>query len=126
MENPKNKRPLLSQEILHGISAPEEEFQNRVLRPIIKMQSDLLMLHTLSKIKELKIDWPQINIEEKRKILLQLFSKNQSFKSELVGMVVGHFTVEEYDVYLTMQKETNRRINQIIHNRMLDLLLRSS
>lgn len=125
MENLKNKRPLLSPVILHGVSTHEEEFQNRVLRPIIKMQSDVLMKHTLSRIEAQKNDWEKRNIEEKRKILIQLFSKNQSFKCECIGIVIGRFTIEEYEEYLLIQKETNRRITQIIHNRMLDLLLRS-
>jgi hypothetical protein len=56
MDKPK-VRPILPAAILSGIVTPEEEFQNKVLRPIIKMQSDLLMAHVSAQLKALKIDW---------------------------------------------------------------------
>lgn len=57
MGKPKKVRPVLPAAILNGIVTPEDEFQNKILRPIIKMQSDLLMAHVSAQLKALSSDW---------------------------------------------------------------------
>ncbi|WP_107037968.1 glyoxalase [Brumimicrobium mesophilum] len=119
----KNKRPYLPDEILEGISSPAEDFQNKIIRPIIKMQSDLLIAHLKNQLKKSKIQLDQLPDTKKEKALADLFSKNQAFKREINGMVIGHFTLEEYNKYLDFSKEINRRITQIVLNRCTDLIL---
>ena len=119
----KEKRPNLPGEILEGISSPAEDFQNKVIRPIIKMQSDLLIAHLNHQLKLSKIQLDQLPRAKKEAALEGLFSKNQAFKREIIGMVIGHFTIEEYQVYTEMNKEINRRITQIVLNRCLDIML---
>lgn len=41
-----------------------------------------------------------------------------AFRSELRGMVIGHFSTEEYLLYSGMQREINRRINTILKERI--------
>lgn len=118
----KKARPNLPSEIAEGISNPAEEFQNKVLRPIIKMQSDVLIAHLQATLKAMKIDFTQLSKEQQEISLQTLFSQNQSFKREVIGMIMGHFTVEEYNFYSALSKELNRRITQIVLNRCLDLL----
>jgi hypothetical protein len=122
MEKTKTNRPTLPTEIMEGIINPAEEFQNMVLRPIIKMQSDLLMAHISAKVKSLKIEWEGMKPIKKTEALTTLMTKDQAFKSEIVGMVIGQFDLEEYTTYLKMQKEINRRITQIVLNRGIDKL----
>ncbi len=38
-------------------------------------------------------------------------------------MVIGQFTVAEYENYVQFTEEINRRINQIVLNRCLDLMI---
>ncbi len=54
-------RPDLPIEILTGIVSSEEEFQNRVLRPIIKMKSDLLLAHLQQKLLTTKVDFKALS-----------------------------------------------------------------
>jgi len=119
----KKVRPNLPTEISEGISTPAEDFQNKVLRPIIKMQSDVLIAHLQATLKAMKIDFNQLSNEQKEISLQTLFFQNQSFKREVIGMIMGHFTVEEYSFYSSLSKELNRRITQIVLNRCLDLLV---
>lgn len=119
----RKERPHLPDKILDGISTHAEDFQNKVLRPIIKAQSELLIVHLHAKLAELKIDLSQLNEAKQQKALTQLLTNNQSFKKEIIGMVVGQFTVDEYELYVTIKKEINRRITQIVLNRYLDLVL---
>jgi hypothetical protein len=122
MEKTKANRPTLPTEIMEGISNPAEEFQNMVLRPIIKMQSDMLMAHISAKVKSLKIEWEGMKPIKKKEALTTLLTKDQAFKSEIIGMVIGQFDMEEYHKYLELQKELNRRITQIVLNRGIDKL----
>jgi phosphotransferase system IIB component len=119
----KKERPDLPSEILNGIATEAEDFQNKVLRPVIKMQSDLLIAHLEAKLTTLKVDLAKLSKAKQQEMLTKLFSKDQSFKREVIGMVIGQFTIAEYDKYLPINKEVNQRINQIVLNRCLDLAL---
>ena len=123
MSRENEERPELPDEILEGISTTEEDFQNKVLRPIIKMQCDLLIAHLNNQLKVSKIQLDQLPDLKKEAALTGLFTMNQAFKREIIGMVIGKLTLEEYDVYLGFTKEINRRISQIVLNRCLDLVV---
>ncbi len=120
METNKKIRPQLPASIMKGLHTEEEHFQNEVLRPIIKMQSDLLLLHLNAKLKTLKVDLEQLSSERKEETIAALFLKDQSYKREVVGMVIGQLNTDEFKGYLPMQKEVNRRIFQIVQQRCLD------
>lgn len=123
MNREQKERPELPKEILEGIATREEDFQNKILRPIIKMQSDLLIAHLHNQLKTSKIHLDQLPDLKKEAALTDLFTKNQSFKREIIGMVIGDFTLVEYEIYLGCTKEINRRISQIVLNRSLDTLI---
>jgi hypothetical protein len=116
-------RPLLPKEIIAAPTSEAEIFQNMVLRPIIKMQSDLLMAHIQARITSMKIDWNRLKPMQKKEALNTLLTKDQGFKNEIIGMVIGHFSLEEYQEYKSIQKELNRRITQIVLNRSIDKLV---
>ena len=123
MKDKQKERPELPAEILEGISTPAEDFQNKILRPIIKMQSDLLIAHLQNKLITLKINLTKLSLDKQEATLTGIFSNDQAFKREIIGMVIGHFTLDEYKAYLELNKEINRRITQIVLNRCLDLLV---
>ncbi len=122
MENPSKVRPILSTAIVNGLSTPAEAFQNSVLRPIIKMQSELLMAHISTQLKTLKIDWNVLTPKMRKDALTSLLTKDQLFKSEIVGMVFGQLEISEYTTYCMYHKELNKRITQMVLNRAIDLL----
>ena len=124
MTDLKKERPSLPEEILLDVKSLAEDFQNRVLRPTIKMQSELLLLHTNAKLIALNVDLDNLDIVKKRQVFIELLTRNQAFKQEVIGMVIGQFSVDEYLAYAPMSKEINRRITQIVLNRILDLMLR--
>jgi len=123
MKSRNKERPDLPEEILDGVATEAEDFQNKVLRPIIKMQSDLLILHLNTKLDSLKVDLSLYNSEKQEEILSKLFHKDQAFKRDVVGMVIGQFDTKEYESYVPINKEINRRIVQIVLNRCLDLVV---
>jgi hypothetical protein len=122
MGNSNKKRAKLPSEITEEVSSKEELFQNEVVRPIIKTQSDLIKHHVLHQLELMKVNFSALNSLKKEKQLTSLIQQNQQFKRELIGIVIGQFEKDELSKYYVFQKEINRRIVQIIRNRMVDQL----
>ena len=122
MGNNKKERAELPPSITEGVLSTEEAFQNKTVRPIVKTQSELFKLFILSQLEFMKVDFDQLNALKKKQSLAALILKNQQFKREIIGIIIGQFSLDEFAIYLTMRKEVNRRITQIIHNRMVDQL----
>lgn len=122
MEN-KNVRPNLPAAILSAITNPAEDFQNKVLRPVIKMKSELLIAHLNAKLVALKVNFNHLSKEKQEETLRNIFAKDQSYKREIIGMVIGNFSVKEHETYVPLNTEINKRIVQIVLNRCLDLMV---
>lgn len=101
----------------------EENFQNKVLRPILKLQHDLLLLffesHTLTK---RKVSFADLSTLEKQALIDDIFKKDSQFKIELRGLIMGHFTTEEYKTYQKMTAEVNKRIMSMAKERLLSTI----
>ena len=120
MEENNTERPSLPSHILEGTLTEAEDYQNRILRPLIKMQSDLLMAHLKAKLVLLRTDFKLLNKDQQIDTLTQLYTKDQAFRREVIGMIIGHLTLEEYERYVQHSKELNRRIIQILLQRAID------
>ena len=62
----KEKTSDLPSKISSDSCSAEENFQNQTLRPILKLQNDLLIVRFHEQISNLKIDWKKQPQEEKR------------------------------------------------------------
>ena len=122
MEKNRKQRPILPDDLIKGDLTEEELFQNEVIRPIIKLQSDLIKALVLNQLKGMNVDLNSMDQFKRKKQINSLFQKNQQFKREIIGMVIGQFDLNELDTYFKFQKEINRRIVQIAGNRMVDQL----
>ena len=100
---------------------PEERFQNVTLRPIIKMQHDLLVAFFQNYLSSKKIDLDDLTMPKKVERISKIFKNDTQFKTELRGLIIGHFTVEEYTMYQEIATETNRRIISIVKERILSV-----
>lgn len=99
-----------------------EQFQNKVLRPIIKFQHDLIVSVFDSVIKRKKIDLESLSSDRKVSTITTILQNDRNLVNELRVLIVGLFTVEEYQEYTEIKSEINRRIIQIIRERLLSLL----
>jgi hypothetical protein len=115
-----NQRPEIAKAKVTVDTGKEEAFQNTTLRPIIKMKHDLLIAYTKEYITNKKQDFTLLGSEKKLIYLSSCFEQDNTLRSELRGMVIGQFTVDEYDSYGPMSKAINKRIINIIKERMLD------
>lgn len=105
--------------INHNLNTTTEEvFQNQVIRPIIKMKSDLLLAFFDAHLKRKKIDLSVLSKDQIRTQITAICQKDKAFREMIKGMVIGHFTTEELATYHTMFKNINKRIIGIIHERI--------
>jgi len=100
----------------------EEHFQNKVLRPIIKMKHDLLMAHFTNYVASKKIRWQELTVVRKIDFIESVFNRDLSFRSEMRGLVISHFSKDEYDQYAKIARGSNKRINTIIKQRIISNL----
>ncbi len=101
----------------------EEKFQNTTLRPIIKLQHDLLVAFFANYVNSKKIDLSALNAARKNEIVSGIFKTDNSLKTEIRGLIIGHFTVEEYKTYVRMAADANKRMLAMIKERLLSVLL---
>ncbi|WP_040417430.1 hypothetical protein [Cyclobacterium qasimii] len=118
-----NKNLEASRPILPNLAFPkgmskEESFQNSVIRPVIKMLHDLLAVHFKHYMATKKLEFSQLSEKEKTNFIESSFNKDMAFRSEIRGLVIGHFSTEEFLLYATMQRGINKRINTILKERI--------
>ena len=98
-----------------------EQFQNDKLRPILKLQHEILLALFQSSWSRNKVPFAELKAEEKRTKLDQLFQKDLSFKNQSIGAVIGMLTVDEYTVYTKDTSAHNRRIITMLKQRILSM-----
>ena len=112
-------RPVIaSAEVMSSTNAPER-FQNTVLRPIIKMQHDLLLMYYRQYLDHKAIDFASWSSERQTEFINQSLSRDLQLKNQLNGMIIGHFTTSEYQAYKLISQEINKRIISIIKERLM-------
>jgi hypothetical protein len=100
----------------------EESFQNDTLRPIIKLQSPVLIETYRNYIIKHKNVFYELSNEKKLDYIENSINKNQKFRNLLKGMIIGLFTIEEYHIYKKNSSSLNKRIMNIILKRLQDNL----
>jgi hypothetical protein len=115
------ERPVLQDLIKDNMSALEL-FQNETLRPIIKMQHDLLIASFKNYIVKRKIDFSTLTAQKQRSKTKAVFVKDINYKNLTLGFIVGAFSADEYTYYSLSSSELNKRIIQIVTQRVQDSL----
>ena len=100
----------------------EESFQNDTLRPIIKLQSPVLIEAYRNYIIKHKNVFYELSNEKKLDYIENSINKNQKFRNLLKGMIIGLFTIEEYHIYKKNSSSLNKRMMNIILKRLQDNL----
>lgn len=109
---------ILSAKVYDGISA-EEAFQNTTLRPIIKLQHDLLIAVFQNYIVKHKNVFFDLSLDDQLVYIENVIQKDVKFRNSLKGMVIGQFTVEEYELYTQYSSALNKRMMNIVKERLI-------
>ena len=113
-------RPNLPSSLIEGDLKEEELFQNMVLRPVIKMQHDLLILRFNSYFSSKKVIFHLMDTSKRTTAIESAFQNDLALKKEIQGMIIGQLTQDEFKLYLNWERSVNKRIVQMVRNRMID------
>ena len=110
-------RPVLKN-LINSNTSDLERFQNEVIRPIIKMQNNLLTVFFKNYLRNRKIEFDRLKSEDQENKVKTILTKDINFKNILIGSIVGHFDENEIKIYLKSASELNKRIIQIVVQRL--------
>ena len=100
-----------------------EDFQNKVLRPILKFQNDLFINLFIKYSHNKKQVFKILELEVKEKVIDDNFKKNSSLRQLLLGSVIAFFTSDELITYDNFTYEINKRIFSMLKARLKDQLI---
>jgi len=99
-------------------STSDEQFQNEVLRPILKLQNDLFVVSFINYATKNKIDFNIHSIEKKLVIIENAIQKDIKFRNALKGIIIGLFTTDEYILYIKNSSSLNKRMMGMLIERL--------
>ena len=115
-----NSRPVILSALVSSEMSDGERFQNQTLRPIIKYQNDLFIAVFNNYIKKYKGVFYDLTLENKMKYIENAIQKDIKFRNSLKGMIIGQFTVDEYELYIEHSSALNKRMMNILIERLKD------
>ncbi len=115
----KSIRPEFLSTTINDNMSSDERFQNLVLRPIIKFQNDLLIAVFRNYINKHKSVFYDLSLEKRIDYIENAIHKDMKLRNSMKGMVIGLFTIEEYELYIQNSSALNKRMMNIVKERLL-------
>jgi hypothetical protein len=107
-------RPLIPHIIEEKATSIAEQFQNNSLRPILKLQNQLLLRIFEQYIKKRKGVFYQLAYEKQAAYIQQSIQKDAPLRNFLIGSICGLFTIEEWQIYQQHEGELRKRLLQLL------------
>ncbi|WP_290697578.1 glyoxalase [Lacinutrix sp.] len=111
-------RPVITSIKISDNMSKEERFQNITLRPVIKLQNDLLVevfRHYISKHKNV---FYELTLERRLHYIDNAIHKDIKFRNALKGIIIGQFSTDEYLLYIENSSALNKRMMTITIQRL--------
>lgn len=105
---------------LHPQSSAEEIFQNKTIRPVLKLQNDILAEAFINYANKQKGYFYSLTVEKKMLYIENAIHKDIKFRNALKGMVIGMFTIDEWREYVANSSNLNKRIMNLLIERLKD------
>ncbi len=99
-------------------SSADELFQNETIRPILKLQNDLFIAVFINYIKKNKADFYSYSVDKKIQTIENSIQKDIKFRNSLKGIIMALFTIEEYDAYIRNSSSLNKRMMNLLIERL--------
>jgi hypothetical protein len=106
-----------SAKITPNMSA-DECFQNKTLRPVAKLQNDLLLAAFRNYTAKHKNVFYDLTIEKRLDYIENAIHKDMKFRNSLKGIIIGQFTLEEFNIYIQNSSALNKRMMDIVKERL--------
>jgi hypothetical protein len=96
----------------------EEEFQNKTLRPILKLQNDLIIQVFKNYLNQNRIHFDTLSLDKKMNTIENAIAKDSPLQNTYKGLIIAFFTLEEYQIYSTVSSGLNKRIRSMLMERL--------
>jgi len=96
----------------------DECFQNKTLRPVAKLQNDLLLAVFRNYVVKHKNVFYDLPIEKRLDYIENAIHKDMKFRNSLKGIIIGQFTLDEFDIYIQNSSALNKRMMDIVKERL--------
>ncbi len=113
-------RPIISSALIYDTMSDDERFQNVTLRPIIEFQNELLVEVFKNYVSKHKNVFYALSLSKQLEYIENAVQKDMKFRNSLKGMVIGQFTIEEFEIYTRNSSSINKRIMNLIKERLID------
>lgn len=113
-------RPSIPGAVIRPEMGADERFQNQTLRPIIKFQNELILAVFRNYIKKHKNTYFTLEQEERERYIEKTIQRDIKFRNALKGMIIGQFTLEEYELYIENSSALNKRMMNMVIERVKD------
>jgi hypothetical protein len=117
--NLKAIRPVIASAQVNDSMSDDECFQNATIRPIIKMQNHLLIVVFRNYIAKRKNVFYELSLPKQLAYIENAIQKDMKFRNSVKGMIIGQFTVEEYELYIQNSSALNKRMMNIVKERLV-------
>ena len=117
-------RPTLNFATLEGQAMLN--FQNQCLRPILKLQNDLLKLRFSTDNFTVKSSFARMIPFDQQQYIRHRLKTDKKLQREVIGLITGLLTIEEYAYYLNHSEEINKRILTMTIERLIDQVVTSA
>ncbi|WP_028375770.1 hypothetical protein [Leeuwenhoekiella sp. MAR_2009_132] len=111
-------RPEIPSARVNDQMSAEEHFQNATLRPVAKLQNDLLVEAFRNYIAKHKNVYYNLTVEKRLAYIENAIQKDIKFRNSLKGMLIGQFTLEEYRTYIKNSSALNKRMMNLVRERI--------
>jgi NDP-sugar pyrophosphorylase family protein len=115
-------RPQIKKHHTFDSMSDDERFQNETLRPVLKLQNPLLLATFVNYATKHKGVFFDIPTDKQLAYIENAVHKDQKFRNALKGMIIGQFTVEEYNIYTQNSSQLNKRMMSLVITRLQDKL----
>ena len=115
-------RPIIKTAVINSNMSFDEQFQNATLRPVIALQNNLLIEVFKNYIVKRKNVFYELSSEKQVDYIDHAIHKDMKFRNSIKGMIIGQFTIEEYSKYITNSSALNKRMMNLVMNRLVDQL----
>jgi len=115
-------RPDIKTSQIDDVMSAEERFQNETLRPILKLQNDLFLLVFKNYIRKHKNVFLDLSYDRQMAYIENAIQKDIKFRNSLKGMVIGLFSLEEYQTYIQNSSALNKRMMNMLIERLKNQL----
>jgi len=113
-------RPIITSALVHDNMSSDERFQNVTLRPVIKLQNELFIEVFKNYVDKHKNVFYELSLPKQLDYIENAIHKDMKFRNSLKGMVIGQFTIEEYAIYIKNSSALNKRMMDLVKERLID------